>query len=69
MYSRNLTKCVYVVKGINIAKRIRLNDAGFIKVYSNKIYIFLVYPGYILNLSADPAEKTAYDEGYSFEDV
>lgn len=61
--------CVYVVNGVGIVKKIRLNDAGFIKIYSNKTNIYLVYPDHILNLSSDPAKMIMYDKIYSFEGI
>lgn len=61
--------CVYVVKGVNIVKRIRLDDADFIKTYSNKTNVYLVYPDHIMNLSTDPAEKTSYDKNYRFDGI
>jgi hypothetical protein len=60
---------VYVVKGANIVKKIRLDDAGFIKTYSNKNNVYLVYPDHIMNLSTDPAEKTTYDKNYGFKGI
>lgn len=61
--------CVYVVKGVNVVKKIGLDDVGFIKTYSNKTNVYLVYPDHIMNLSTDPAEQTSYDKKYSFDGI
>lgn len=58
---------VYVIKDAAVLKTIRLDDAGFTKVYSNKTAIYLVYPRYVLNLSADPVKKASYDENFTFK--
>lgn len=65
--SQSDKKLIYVAKGVSVVRRIKLDDPNFINVYSNKTNIYLVYPDHVLDLSASPDRKTAYDRGYNFK--
>jgi hypothetical protein len=60
---------VYVLNNDKIAKTLKLQDSNYIKILCNRSDIYVVYKGYVVNLTTDINRKINYNSNLDFVDI
>lgn len=57
---------ISVLSGSKVVKKLELPGADYLKFYSDKSNVYVIYDDYIINLSGDMSAKFTYDKSLTF---